>query len=119
MKKQDKPAWLDQILQVTATTMTPLRCYENSLKSSIFAGYFQIKRNYPMAEAQINVNEHLPGRNPSAMKIRLSDKIKNGVNTRDNPQATPDTGGTQGRFFCIPGITAPGPGPENLLLFPG
>ena len=31
-----KPAWLDQIVQVTATTN-----YENSPKSSIFEGYFR------------------------------------------------------------------------------
>ncbi len=33
-----------EVVQVTATTMTPLRCYENNLKSSIFAGYFRIKK---------------------------------------------------------------------------
>jgi hypothetical protein len=32
-----KPAWLDQIVQVTATTN-----YENSPKSSIFESYFRI-----------------------------------------------------------------------------
>ena len=32
-----KPAWLDQIVQVTATTN-----YEISPKSSIFEGYFHI-----------------------------------------------------------------------------
>ncbi len=34
----DKPAWLDQIVQVTATTN-----YENWPKDPIFEGYFQIK----------------------------------------------------------------------------
>jgi transcription elongation factor GreA len=43
--KTGKPAWLDQIVQVTATTN-----YENSPKSSIFEGYFRIKRSMSMVE---------------------------------------------------------------------